>query len=349
MKKSIIITGCISAGLVLLGCLFKMQHYPGASFMLLIGTLLFSMVTLTLFLIYRIQIRRTQFDVFAGVIITVTTWLLTMGLLFKIQHYPGGTSLLYIGQILLIFGLIPVAIVSFNKSENPYSGLNLMALLAAFTGITMASTISYSLNSLQGHLVSYRQTHSINSHQIDRNALLHERLAQSGNTQAQADQIYALSNETWEEIEDAQVRLMATVDMLPIERAEEMEFWEIMNIDNSDVSSQLFIGADSWQPSKEPGSALALRASVESYAEQLSGLMKNPKNRITLEEYLRDFFQTYETFGTVESWEVENFYHASAISAGHVLESMQSLVLSLEELAYEDLMDQSQPETSAVE
>ncbi len=338
MKKSFIITGAISAAMVLLGCLFKVQHYPGASFLLLIGTLLFSMVTLTFFLIYRIKIKRNNFDLVAAIVITVTCWFLSMGLLFKIQHYPGASFFLFAGQFLAIFGLLPVVIISFNKAENPLSGLNFIALLAGITGITMASTINYSRESLAGHVVSYRQMNNYNYFQMDRNEALFALVSQDEDLKASADRIKAVSNSVWMEIEEAQIKLIATTDQLPMEIAKEMEAWEMQYPDNQDVATQLFIGSDYFEPSTEPGSALSLKKSLEDQASELRSLMKNPENQKVLDNQLGLFFESVSN--PPETWEVENFYHTPAISAAHVIESMQSLSLGLEELAYRDLMEQ---------
>jgi hypothetical protein len=58
MKKVVFISGAISVSIIAIGALFKVQHWPGAGPLLLVGVILFALLfipTFTKFLYDRVK------------------------------------------------------------------------------------------------------------------------------------------------------------------------------------------------------------------------------------------------------------------------------------------------------
>lgn len=55
MKKAMYVLGSISAFLLVAGLMFKFQHWPGASVMLVTGGVLFNLVFLPMYIAHKLK------------------------------------------------------------------------------------------------------------------------------------------------------------------------------------------------------------------------------------------------------------------------------------------------------
>ena len=97
MKKSIYISGIACVNLLMLGCMFKIQHWPGAGILLTFSVLLFCIVFLPVSLI-------NSYKEIAGkspwlhVVTFIVFFIGMLSILFKTQHWPGASMFLLIGM-----------------------------------------------------------------------------------------------------------------------------------------------------------------------------------------------------------------------------------------------------------
>jgi len=140
MKQKIYITGLLTTALVFLGGIFKINHWPGAGIMLIVGILLliFGFFPLALRSNYRAEGNRQN------LILYVVTWLTCLvvfgSMLFKIQHWPGAGKLLMIALPFPYVVFLPVflAITAKNKS---FSINNTVFVLFLLSGISVFSVL----------------------------------------------------------------------------------------------------------------------------------------------------------------------------------------------------------------
>lgn len=124
MKKIMMTSGTISAAFTALGILLKFTHLPGASIFILLGIVSFSLVFLPLLLTLRIRERKEikeQIIVVTGVI---SGMLLSMSVLFKIQHWPFANIMGFTS--VLMFGLLFLPIYFFIGIRNPINKENVI-------------------------------------------------------------------------------------------------------------------------------------------------------------------------------------------------------------------------------
>ena len=124
MKKIMMTSGTISAAFTAIGILLKYIHLPGASIFILLGIVSFSLVFLPLLLTLRIRERKEikeQIIVVTGVI---SGMLLSMAVLFKIQHWPFANIMGFTSVIM--FALLFLPLYFFTGIRNPINKENVI-------------------------------------------------------------------------------------------------------------------------------------------------------------------------------------------------------------------------------
>jgi hypothetical protein len=138
MKKTTLISGVVSSIIVLIGVLFKIMHWPGASVVLLIGIVIFAAVySLSLF-IDKQKLASTKTQKISNVFVMLAMVLISVGFLFKILHWPGAGIVIYLSNAALLV-LIPIIFIKASKETETVKKLNfyiesiVIVLLLAFS------------------------------------------------------------------------------------------------------------------------------------------------------------------------------------------------------------------------
>ena len=140
MKKVVGILGIVSAILVIAGVLFKVNHFPGAGMMLVIG-LISACAMVIPFMAYFEMIKKKNILQVIGIASGyVSAILLTLATLFKIMHWPGFFQLYFPGLILLVFVFLPINTwKNYKMAENKImafaKSLLVLAAVVVFWGV----------------------------------------------------------------------------------------------------------------------------------------------------------------------------------------------------------------------
>ena len=117
MKNLSKVTGV--AGTVLLGfsTVFKLQHYPSAGILLVVGAI----ILVTLFLPSSLMVlwkeSKSKKNIFMFVTAFFASALFIAGILFKVQHWPGSSVMLVLGVMIALLILLPASMVSALKNQ----------------------------------------------------------------------------------------------------------------------------------------------------------------------------------------------------------------------------------------
>lgn len=122
MKRTLKITGFLSAALIVIGGLFKLQHWPGAGIALFSGLMIFSLLFLPLNIILKYRDDKEKKNRLIMLIGFLTAIIGTLGILFKIMHWPGANIMFY-GSFFVFF-LVFIPIYFFSKYKNPETKFN---------------------------------------------------------------------------------------------------------------------------------------------------------------------------------------------------------------------------------
>jgi len=125
MKKITLSLGVISSFLVLIGVAIKWMHWPGASVVLVVGCILFSLGYAPMLYINKNKAAATGYQKFVNVVVMIAMILIVIGFLFKIMHWPGAGIGLCTGNFLLLV-LIPVLFIHGSKEADPVKKMNFM-------------------------------------------------------------------------------------------------------------------------------------------------------------------------------------------------------------------------------
>lgn len=125
---------------ILLGTIFKINHWPAAGIMLTAGLVTLVLVFLPMAIIdsYRGDVNKLNKPLYIAT--GVTGFVIFTGMLFKIQHWPYAGPLLSVALIFPYFVFLPVFIIvtSRNKNFNIYNMVFVFLLLAlnsVFSGL----------------------------------------------------------------------------------------------------------------------------------------------------------------------------------------------------------------------
>jgi hypothetical protein len=116
MKKLTFGFGLTSTFLLLAGTIFKLMHWPGANIMVLLGTGLLVLGYLPMILAHKLKESpkgEALLHLTGFVGLTVTS----VGVLFKILHWPGAAVLLLGGMAVLAFGYVPIYFIKRYKTS----------------------------------------------------------------------------------------------------------------------------------------------------------------------------------------------------------------------------------------
>ncbi|HLC83978.1 MAG TPA: hypothetical protein VJI69_09110 [Bacteroidia bacterium] len=122
MKKLMIGTGIISAVLMIVGIFFKFMHWPGAAMFLVLGIGCSSLIFLPLLFTLKIKEKKeTKEKVIVG-IGTLAGILMSLGILFKVMHWPGANMMGLGAVIMMLVVFLPIYFIS--GIRNPETKVN---------------------------------------------------------------------------------------------------------------------------------------------------------------------------------------------------------------------------------
>lgn len=136
MRKTMHITGITAAILLLLGSIFKIQHWPGAGLMYGLGGVSLCLLFMPLFLAVRIKEKVSRLNTWSNVLGILSAITLCLGILFKIMHWPFAGILMNIGGALLIFIFLPLYIYNGFKT-NQLKTSTIVPVIIAIAGFSL--------------------------------------------------------------------------------------------------------------------------------------------------------------------------------------------------------------------
>jgi len=140
------IVGAIAASVINLGITFKFQHWPGAGVMLVLGLTTFALVFVPLLLRKKMKAeiseRKTLMNTFGATGLT----LFALGIMFKIQHWPGATTMLYISVPFLFLGYFLMYLTDKTIEPEAKAAYLRKSFLSVIIGCVVTSLMMVALN-----------------------------------------------------------------------------------------------------------------------------------------------------------------------------------------------------------
>ena len=159
MKKFMYILGTIAPSLMILGAIFKFQHWPGASILISLGTALLAVIYLPVFAMVSIRdTRKKGKKVNKALYVTgvITGFIFLIGILFKIMHWPGANVALTFSVLLTVAIFVPILVThAIRDKENQLQNFSVLIFILAMMAVNiMVFALKVSKNVLSSMVVT---------------------------------------------------------------------------------------------------------------------------------------------------------------------------------------------------
>jgi|ERR1043165_185350 uncharacterized membrane protein len=140
------IVGAISAAVLNMGITFKFQHWPGAGVMIVLGLTTFALVFVPMALRRKLKNEASERQTFMNTLGASGLTLFALGILFKLQHWPGASIMLIMSVLFLFFGYFLLYLT--DKSIEPEAKTKYLhrAFMSVIIGCFVTSLILVALN-----------------------------------------------------------------------------------------------------------------------------------------------------------------------------------------------------------
>lgn len=226
MKRTLKITGAITIALCLLGSLFKFQHWPGAGVMLLLSLGFFSLVFIPLNIIMKFKDEKEKTNKFIITFGFVLGMIITLGLVFKIFHWPGANIMMF--GALGLFALVFTPIYFFTRYRNPETKFN---AIVNTTFMVAGAGLLFGLVNLKNSKNYEESIDAMEQYQVDNaekmvasNVKLYDELHTRG---SEVDEIRNITNELIASLDGIQHKLISKSEGVSVEKAREISVSEV--------------------------------------------------------------------------------------------------------------------------
>ena len=288
MKNFTYLFGLTSAFVTIVGSLFKKMHWPGAGILITVGMMLIVFVFLPLYFITNYKEQSEKKNPIYAIVGYLTLALLLVGAVFKIQHWPGASIVIYASIGVLLIGFVPLYVVNvFQRSGREQANLPYFVMLLVGIAIVMLfSNINMSKNVLDVYL----------DHALKNEARVEELQVRTNDLFQQAhDSIYRDKLASITRIHDHARELQVML--------QEMQEGMKAHVNEAGVPIQDLAPKDNKQAGRaamlEHGEGKAFMISSKSYREMLLELVKDPVTRSQIEDHLEYTFLV---------WDIEHGY-----------------------------------------
>ncbi|MFZ5940448.1 MAG: GldL-related protein [Bacteroidota bacterium] len=265
--RMVFIAGFIAAFLFSVGILWKIQHWPGAGIMLLVGDSIGILLFLPVLLIGRIRRAEDRKKTATYILGLVALIIYLSGSLFKLMHWPGAAMALLLGAILLFGIALPLYTFKTFRDKSYVEGKFIFIVVASVWVIIHTALISIKVS---GNVFGTYGT--VYKDLITMNVGLKQ-----DNTQvfSSMDSITASGLSAVRERSTALVAALDEIRSDLIRMADYDEsaigdvapFSDIRNLEDKSIAYNYMVGKD------QKGKALKLKADLNAYLESVKPML----------------------------------------------------------------------------
>lgn len=326
----------ISGIALIIGILFKLQHYPGASILLLIGFVLFIFILIPAIVISKITTIQSKALKWVNVIGAVSLVVILAGVCSKFFHWPGAAFELFVGSLMLSLIWLPsYAYYTFKESPFVKGGfiyLCITIILFNIFNMLLALNISRDVfkDFVQPSVTYIESTEAIQQY----NKTLIKTMADDSATDTvlvnKITRIHKSSSELVAFISDTKTNLVAMLDKIPKGDAQEIsaKIYLVQNKFDSFIPTKILCGETG---TGEDGTAHDIQIKIEAYRNLLLAEVEADKEETNfIKQLLSTSPVSIDENGQKVSWVMYNFYNIPAISSINVLSGLEYKIVLAE-------------------
>lgn len=312
MKAVINILGFMILSTLALGMLFKIQHWPGASVMLMYGMGTFALFFVPVFFGRRIKNSTSGIEKASNIVGMIALFLITIGLIFKNNHWPGASLALAKGSLLFLIATVLYVVFHFKQEDKSKLEIGKAVIIGVFASVFL---ILYAVKPQSDILASFEL---LNNEQVNSTRVFDQLVKK---------QTATLQNEAAKSIAqncDSAIKKINHTKKLIIEFADgqgdyattENKIKDISLVENSfnlDAASYIMVGDGG------PSLGKALKNEVSLLREQMISaiqLYPSPAQTSTIKQ-INEVLNTNDNvrYGEMQRWEVALFEMSPVVGA----------------------------------
>ena len=278
MKNTLKISGMASSILMLLGAFLKTFHLPGAGVMIVLGAVLFSLLFLPLMIALKFKDEEKTTDkwVFSlGFILGIGA---SIGVLFKVMHWPGANVLMIGSTVAFVFGYVPLYFLTrYRRAEEQFNTTVNSILMMASGGMLYAMTMM--VGPSHNVVGSINASYVFMQHNATALNQANQKLLTSSNIKSK--DFHSTSEKLFEKLENTKAFLISQVDHIAIEEARGLDIMGIGDPNNYDIINHHFENGNS------EFSLKVINQNVETYNSMVKELFPNSKEKVIAIEKLQ--------------------------------------------------------------
>ncbi len=139
MKRILKISGITSIVLMTLGIIFKTLHLQGAGVMIVLGLVFFSLIFIPLNIVLKFSDDNKKSNRLIMTVGMLTASAATLGVLFKIMHWPYANLLMFSSLVVFMVLFIPIYfIVKYRDPESKFNAIINTTFMVGAAGMLFA-------------------------------------------------------------------------------------------------------------------------------------------------------------------------------------------------------------------
>lgn len=239
MKNNIYLLGILVTISLIVGGVFKINHWAGASIILTVSIFFFLLVFLPVALInnYRANGKKKKELYYAAFI---TLFFIFLAAIFKILHWPGASVLLVAGILMPIVLFLPVYLYFYKREEEESLG-NFLYIIFFLVGMS-AMTGFLAVDVSKDILVDTIRITDIS--ELSEYYSLKTKLLKTYKTNETFDEIYKKSDALIQRIEKMKNEIVRSVKAKNINAINEngsLEVWYLHGLSNRDAAIEILV------------------------------------------------------------------------------------------------------------
>lgn len=326
----------ISGIALIIGILFKLQHYPGASILLLIGFFLFIFILIPAILISKTSIIQSKVLKWVNVIGAVSLVVILAGVCSKFFHWPGAAIELFVGSLMLSLIWLPLyAYYMFKESPFVKGGfIYLCIAIILFNLFNMLLALNVSRDVYKDYVQpSVTYIESTELIQQYNKTLINAMTTDSARDSAQVNKIARIhksSSELVAFISNTKINLVALLDNIPKSDAKELsaKIYLLQNKFDSFIPTKILCGESG---TGEDGTAYVIQLKIEAYRNLLLAEVKADNDETNfIMQLLSTSPVSIDENNQRASWVMYNFYNIPAIGSINALSGLEYKIVLAE-------------------
>ena len=299
MNNTMKISGYISSLMILVGSFFKINHWLGANVLVLSGVFFFTTLFLPLIFILKFKSSdESNRNITLSVIGFVSALLISLGILFRILHWPNGRLMILAGCALMVLGYLPIYLLSIYKNTtNKINASATVIMIIAGVGLFLTeSNVGQSREVSDSFWRGVIETNELFEYLKKENDSAFKNLQFSDSLNTSNASLLKLKSETdnlVNYITKMKSFLISHVEDIPLDKAATLPLDNLRISGGGDIQTVLFA-------QKGEYSARTLKSKIEHYKSFVTSIDKNA-------DVLILNTSTYTVYDEKVEWSLANF------------------------------------------